>query len=221
VNAVKYFVTDLMPYMTAAIFLLGFYWKIRKWAKSPRNLHWELFPYPQSNAEQIGELIVEVVILHSLFLHNRKIWLPSLAMHWGIYHGLIGLLLLTAGLPRSVLFGFAGAVLLTLGALGLIIVRLSFKELRSISAPQDYIQLVMLAAIGLTTLTSNIPVQYLVLKDYIRGLASFNPDTAINSAIFLPLLLLQIFILYMPFSRMSHFAAKYFTYHKVKWGEPQ
>jgi len=221
VNIVKYFVTDIMPYMTAAIFVLGFYRKIRKWAKSPRNLHWELFPYPQSNVEQIGELIVEVVVLHRLFLHNRKIWLPSLAMHWGVYHGLIGLLLLTAGLPWAVLFGFAGAVLLTLGALGLIIVRLSYKELRYISAPQEYIQLGLLAAIGLTTLNSNILAQYLVLKNYIRGLITFNPDAAIDSTMFLPLLLLQIFILYMPFSKMGHFAAKYFTYHKVKWGEPQ
>ncbi len=45
------------------------------------------------------------------------------------------------------------------------------------------------------------------------GLAAPAPPLALHVALFLA------FMLYLPFSDMFHFAAKFFTYHEVRWDD--
>ncbi|MDN5348543.1 MAG: hypothetical protein PWP65_2108, partial [Clostridia bacterium] len=57
------------------------------------------------------------------------------------------------------------------------------------------------------------------IRNYFLSLFTFQPQLPLPGSYLTPLLLFELFLIYIPFTRMAHFAAKFFTYHKVKWGE--
>ncbi|MCL4423954.1 MAG: respiratory nitrate reductase subunit gamma [Firmicutes bacterium] len=214
-----YFVGVVLPYVTLLVFSGGFIYQIVRLARAPLHLHWELFPYPETLGGQVSELATEVATLRSLYLHHRKLWGRSLLMHWGIYLQVLWLLLVLGGWEKVSWPGFAGGLACLFGALGIAVWRYTDPEMRTISSPADYLNLFLVALIPLVGLITGFYGQADLLRSYLWGIASFHPIPPANGPLALNILLIQCFLLYLPFGRMAHFAAKYFTYHKVKWGE--
>jgi nitrate reductase gamma subunit len=208
----------IMPYMAVITLVLGLGYKIIYWLKAPVNLHWELFPYPRTLGEQAGELLTEVFTLRSLYIHNRNLWLPSLVMHYGIYLVVFWLLFLVAGLSLAVYLGVTGGSLVAAGSLLLFLSRFINPELRRISGPVEYLNLVFLFLLAVAGLSSGVFLDF-AFRTYIISLLVLKPNLSLPGNYLLFLLLFWLFMLYIPFTRMAHFAVKYFTYHKVKWGE--
>lgn len=213
-----YFVAAILPYFSLAFFVTGLSYRVIYWSRAPQHLHWELFPYPHTLGEQLKEMLTEVFTLKSLFLYNRRSWLPSLAMHWGIYLLVAWLVLMLLGVSLASLVGRIGGVLALLGAGLLFFMRLVTRSLRCISTPVEYINLLFILVLALSGLKSGFLGDVEAVRSYLLSLAAFKPE--LPPANYLTtIFLVELFLVYVPLSRMAHFAAKFFTYHKVKWGE--
>ncbi|KKM09752.1 nitrate reductase [Clostridiales bacterium PH28_bin88] len=218
-SVLAYFSGGILPYVTALIFVAGLAWKIDYWASAPKHLHWELFPYPHTVGAQLAEMVKEVATLHSLYLYKRKIWGPSLLMHWGIYLVILWFLLVLAGFAHASYAGVAGATMAATGAVLLGAYRLMDASVRNISSFPEYFNLAVILAISACGLATGFFAQGVLLREYVSSLVIFSPRVPTAPGILVNLILIQFFCIYLPFSRLTHFVAKYFTYHKVKWGE--
>ena len=160
--------------------------------------------------------------------HNRyRIWVFSTAMHWGIYLFVVwALLLIVENFANSaVLAGIAGVVGIVacvggaVGAIGLIIRRATTPDLARYTAPMDYFNLALLAAIFVCGLISWLGDPTLAAHEaYIGSVLSFKPAAA-SWAVVVTFLLFELLLIYMPFSKMLHYIIKYFVYHQGLWDD--
>lgn len=212
------FIGGVLPYVSIAVLVAGLGYKITYWLKAPANLHWELFPYPRTLGGQLGELLTEVFTLRSLFNHNRKLWLPSLLMHYGIYLVVFWLFFLLAGAFFAPYLGMIGGILAVAGSCALFCLRLFTTDLRRISAPVEYCNLIFVFLVAFSALTSGV-LGDSGFRTYLVSLITLRPHLPLPGTYLIFLFVFEVFLVYLPFTRMAHFAVKYFTYHKVKWGE--
>ncbi|NHM26544.1 nitrate reductase [Desulfofundulus sp. TPOSR] len=213
-----YLIAGVMPYVAVAFFVLGLGYKIAYWFKAPMHLHWELFPYPHTVPDQLKEMLTEVFTLRSLYLFNRKFWLPSLMMHWGFYFVVGWLVVLLLGFSFAPYVGTTGGVLALVGSFSLFSLRLLAGEVRKISVPVEYFNLIFIFLLALSSLLTGFLADFQV-RYYLLSLLTLKPALSIAAGYLIPLLLFELFLIYIPFTRMAHFAVKFFTYHKIKWGE--
>ena len=120
----------------------------------------------------------------------------------------------------TLIAGVFAFVLGVFGTAGLLIKRSVDEDLKTYTDPIDYFNLVCILIIFATGLASWIfeDPTFGLARDYMQGL--FTLKAAAAGPIFITfLLLLSLFLAYMPFTRMLHYVAKYFTYHKVRWDD--
>lgn len=204
----------------------GSYMEEVDWAKKPR-------PSGGLLAELL-EIGYEVVYLKKVKQHNRYgLWPLSLAMHWGIYLMLIWLFLLVldgvlqnwlhlTALSLSwpaMIIGVPAFLLGAFGSLALGLKRASDKELSRYTAPIDYCNLLFLLAIfDLGIISWLADPSFAQSRAYVVGVLTFQP-AAISGAVAAHFLLLELFFIYMPFSKLIHYIAKYFTFHSALWDD--
>jgi nitrate reductase gamma subunit len=190
-----------------------------------------------------GELkfmVPEMLFLKGLWEFNRKMWFRSFPFHFGLYLliGTIGLLVvgalaaifapgLIAGTPGTALHylytttGLLGSALVLLGALGLLMRRLTDEELKTYSTPGDIFNLLFfVVALGF------LIACYLFGRSefpgalaFTQGLLTFDTSLRIPGLLAVGLVLGATLAAYIPLTHMSHFIAKYFTYHSVRWDD--
>ena len=193
----------------------------------------------------LGEFTVfmgEILFFKEYFKSKRGFWYFVYPFHLGLFLLLAWLVLLVVGALLQIggyeiaagsdnagivvlyyLTIIAGALAFILGIFGtagLLVKRLTEVDLKSYTDPIDYFNLVCILAIfllGFFGWIIEMPA-FDSARAYIAGLILFKPgQLGILTIVFATLSLL--FLAYMPFTRMMHFVAKYFTYHKVKWDD--
>ncbi|MEW5720812.1 MAG: respiratory nitrate reductase subunit gamma [Chloroflexota bacterium] len=177
---------------------------------------------------EVVEMSTEIFLLQRVRKHNPYgVWLFSMAMHWGLYLGvgLLGLLVIEnlIALPALALLtnivGVVAFALGTLGALGLVVRRATDRNLSLYTTPLDYFNLFLLAAIFVLGLASVATAgSFAAHRAYIGGVLRFQPTMA-PPLVALTFLVFELFVIYMPFSKLIHYFAKYFTYHSQLWDD--
>ena len=249
----------LWCYLTLAAFAAGCVLKALRYAAAPMHLRWELYPLPagsggfggsyfeevdwwlrpqrRSRLAELRVIAAEVFTLETVRAHNRPLWLPSLAFHWGLYLLFaLGAALLGAGVLRAAgapvtavldggvllsAWGAAGLGLATLGALGLLARRTLEPRLRGASSPADFLHLVLLLAVFAASWGSWLVAD----RSYAAGAAFAVALTSFAAVPDLPawtaaqVVLLGLFLAYLPWSHMAHFFTKFFTWHSVRWDD--
>jgi len=203
------------------------------------EVNWWEKPMEKSFIGQIKFMVPEILFVRGLYHDNRKLWWASFPFHFGIYLVigwlvllLIGALFNIAGLSSestpavllqslAVIFGAVGFVLGATGCIGLLILRTFDSDLRAFAAPKDYFNLVFILAIFLTGLLawSSSDPSFVIFRDYLEGVITFNPATIESSLVLVNIILLSLFLMYLPFTHMTHFFAKYFMWDKVRWDD--
>ena len=184
----------------------------------------------------------EILFFKEYFKRKRGFWYFVYPFHIGLFLLLAWVVLLVAGAIVSIcgvpvaatstnigvgilyyLTLIAGILALAMGVfgtVGLLIKRSLDEDLKTYTDPIDYINLTCLLIIfatGLAAWALEDPT-FGVARDYMAGLITFKAAGA--GAIFMVFLsALSLFLAYMPFTRMMHYVAKYFTYHKVRWDD--
>ncbi len=195
----------------------------------------------KSHFAEAWAMFEEIVFLKGVFIHNRKLWYFSFPFHLGLYVITVTffLILISALLDLANLvalnqevnfigillnsliniFGYGGLVLTCLGCIGLIFQRITDKKFRFYNTPMDFVNLYFILILGVVVLITliNSNSGFIASKIFVKNLITLN-FAAINDISFIiHIILLSIFFLYFPITRMMHLFAKYFTYHKVRW----
>jgi len=205
------------------------------------ELDWWTKPNNFSLFNELREMAKEIFFIQSLYHNNRPLWFFSFPFHFGMYcliaHGallLLGAILAATGIDVSwssqnalvviifyltVAFGKAGWILSALGAVGLFFSRLFNERLRRSSATSDYFNLLFLLALFVVGLISSFTVDstFGIQRTYLAGLISFKPAVSLPGVLTAQVWIFIALLLYFPFTHMTHFIGKYFTYHKIRW----
>jgi len=224
-------------------------WELYPVAHEPGKAHYggsylEEFEWWKKKREVslVGELKVmlpEIFFLVALREHNRKLWTRSFPFHFGLYlvTGCIALSLLGGiltgfapstmeggfgGLLRTLIptFGWAGAGLGLIGALGLLQRRLATPALRNYAGPADLFNLLFfVVAFGVALLSYAIVDPGMSTNTtFAAGLFTFE-FTSLGALPTVSMVLLCLLLAYIPLTHMSHFIGKYFAYHAIRWND--
>ena len=191
-----------------------------------------------STTNELKEMAEEIIFIKSLFKKNRGLWLLSFPFHAGLYLliGFAALLIISAllqivngsmetGIAAIIniltqISGAAGIILTLIGSAGLLIKRLINYNLRSFSGFADYFNLALFIIICGSMLIAwgGLDYNFNVLRDYTASLMTVSPF-AVSGAVTIEIMAVLFFLVYLPFTHMTHFIAKYFTYHHVRWSD--
>jgi nitrate reductase gamma subunit len=173
-------------------------------------------------------MIGEILLLKGVWENNRKVWWASAPFHWGLYL-LMGT---TAGLLPAALgldapwwmavlraAGTVGGALLAVGAAWLLLLRSTDGRLRPYTAPVDRMNLALLTAFGaLTAAVAASPAGMTSAAAAVGSMLRLRAPE-VSALLAAQMVLGTLFLLYLPFTRMVHFFAKYFTYHQIRWDD--
>lgn len=204
------------------------------------EVDWWTHPLKKDHMGELKVMIPEILFLKAVKEHNPKLWLATFNLHFGLYLlitamvlSMLSGILLLSGIPM----GLDGGLIATalhylirylfiigvlqgfLGALHMMYKRIFDTGLRKYASPSHYFNLFLLGAISLTGILWWIGdsrfvthVAQLYASIFSGGAFSGPPAIAywhIGFSLF--------FLFYLPFTHMTHFFTKYFTYHEVRW----
>ena len=185
-------------------------------------------------------MIPEMLFMRGLWRINRRLWFRSFPFHVGLYLiiGSIVLLVLAAAISLVVsgaaahttsrvfrglyvASGAAGGVLAFAGALSLLARRLANPDLRPYTTAGDIFNLAFfLVTLGVLAAGLLVPgVAGPGALAVSRGLLQFDTGVRIPGLLAVGLMLGAALVAYIPLTHMSHFIAKYLTYHAVRWDD--
>ncbi|MBC8275488.1 MAG: respiratory nitrate reductase subunit gamma [Chloroflexi bacterium] len=198
---------------------------------------WWNKPQHRSRIAPIVYMAKEIFLLRGVWEHNRALWPLSFAFHMGIYLIVVMLLLsvvnavfIIAEVPLYVLnvsrgiasvLALMGYLLGSLGAIGLIIKRALDSNLRPFNTITKYFNLVFLGAVfgsGAYAWFSS-PDFASEMSLFIKGLITLDAGITLTLSLSLHVVISLLFILYLPWTDMIHFIAKYFAYHEIRWND--
>ena len=198
-----------------------------------QQVDWAARQHRATHLAEMLFLIQEIFLLKKVFTHGRRLWPGSFLLHIGLYlsiaaGSLLGLEVLSdvcgAGtfspLHRATLWlGLWGVSLGLAGTLYLLVLRLADGGLRRMSDPATFLHLLLLATMFAGWLVAGLRAEGNLtgLRKHLAALLSGRPGTIGQPALLFALFVTALFLIYLPWSRMFHFVAKYFFYHAVLW----
>jgi len=197
------------------------------------EFEWWTKPREKDLTKEASFMLQEILLLKSVWENNRRLWWFSFPFHTGMYVLVAagGLLLLSGGLELagvqtagewrggiSMLAG-SGFALGAVGAFGLLVSRFVDPRFRGYTTPVALFNLILLLAVFVTGGLALVASRNLAGSVWDFGAALVTADMSVELTGILQahVLLALVFLAYLPFTRMMHFVAKYFTYHQVRW----
>jgi nitrate reductase gamma subunit len=185
----------------------------------------------------------EIFFFKEYFDRNRSLWHIVYPFHLGVFLFvgffvllLVGALTLRADMAvagesapvwgrlvyyLTLVVGVAALVLGTAGSLGLLFRKLVDKTMGPYTRRIEYFNILFVLAIFLTGLISWAAADstFATARGYVNSLFTFADVAGVNAVIVAHIVLLALFLSYLPFTNMMHFFAKFFTYHMVRWDD--
>lgn len=208
-------VFNLLAYLAAAIFLVGFLRKVVLYFQTPSPLKIPTTPAPKTAGGVVMRLIPEVLLFRSLLkggTAEKILWFGGWVFHVSfLLIVLRHLRFFTYPVPGWVMsfqqIGIWAGLIFPLALLILIVRRFTNDRLAVISLFQDYFILVLIILIGLTGLLLKyfIRTNLVDVKAFILGLLTFSPVQMPDSPLFLiHFSLVLLLLVYFPFSKLMH-----------------
>ncbi|MBU0519466.1 respiratory nitrate reductase subunit gamma [bacterium] len=246
-------------YVSAIIFIIAVAARMVRTAKMPVHLRWELYPVPHekgrasyggSMLEEVDWwtkpqhkdevstmlfMIPEILLLKGVWEHNRSLWFPSWALHFGLYLliGDLGLLILggilaafgvTGGIIGLIAvvttaLAWAGTILGVVGAVLMLLRRLTDKNLKMFNSFSHFFNLLLIGGMCLTELVwvATDPAYAYTAMGIFTGWVTGSSIPALSAMVYWHIGLVLVFMVYFPFTHMTHAFIKYFTWHSVRW----
>lgn len=210
----------LLFYTALVIFIVGMVHKIYQFSTTPVPLKIPVAPTPLTKGGVVMRIAREVVLFESLFKSNKWIWLFGFLFHFGLALVLIRHLryFWPGDIPDILLltqpFKYAAFAML-IGLAGLLVRRIVVARIRYISAPSDYLMLIMLMIIGISgaimTFTDN-HIDIIMAKDFASGLIVFNWSNMPEQIHFIVhFLLVLVLMAIFPISKLLHIPGIFFS----------
>lgn len=190
------------------------------------EVNWAATALRPSRLPGLLEIAKEVIYLKRVREFNRYgLWAISLAMHWGLYFGVwtIGLLaveqILGTTFPFTPVVGGVAFALGAIGSVGIIVKRLTNAELGLYTVPADLFNLGWVAALFILGIVGGLmDTTFAGYRAYIGSVLTFKPTT-IPPVVLIHFIALELFMIYMPFTKIIHYIGKYFTFEQTLWDD--
>jgi len=216
-------ITLILPYVSVAVFILGIIYKLCRWLSIPVPLPITTFPVPKNPASRLGIFLKKLFLFSNLFLENRLLWLLSWMMHLAlaliIIGHIVGIYFLgkqftifgvsdQASQALSHDLGMAAGILFIVTLVGLAARRLLHPEAKASSLLSNYFELALLLAIALSGMLLRLSLteaMLLEIRQYLAALFHFQLVPFPHSpSFFWHFVLINILIIYLPFSKLIH-----------------
>jgi len=209
----------ILFYLATAILVFGLAFRIRKYIITPAPLKIPTTPAPTTRGGVVFRMVKELTIFESLFKSNKWIWLFGWLFHMGMLLVLLRHLRYFTDpvwwwVQLIQPFGKYASILMLVGLAGLLARRIVVDRVRYISAPSDYLMLLLIIGIGATgvlmTFVTNADI--ITLKDYLLGLMVFDIRTLPTDPILLVHLFMVIVLMAIfPISKLLHAPGVFFS----------
>ena len=167
-------------WFATAVITLGLAYKIHQYWRSEAPLKIPTTPAPTTSFGVVMRMLREVVLFESLFKANKWIWIFGWMFHFSLllvvarhirYFQEQPWLWVTLIQP----FGKFAAYPMLIGLSALLLRRFVVDRVRYISAPSDYLMLIMLITIGLSGLLMQLffRIDIIAVQNYFVGLTGF------------------------------------------------
>ncbi len=214
----------LLFYFATAIFVVGLVRKIIQYSRTPAPLKIPTTPAPVTQSGVVLRMAREVVLFASLFKSSKWTWLFGWMFHLALLLAFFRHLRYAMS-PDNVLwplinnnlvqaFGQYGAFAMLIGLAGLFGRRIFVDRVRYISAPSDYLMLILIFGIaGTGTLMSFVSHTDIVqLKAFVLGLIYFNwQNLPADGLVILHLGLVAFLMIIFPISKLLHAPGVFFS----------
>ena len=185
------------------------------------NSNWWTNPEAVNRSGELVYVVKEVLLLKSVRQGFPSLWVWSWLLHWGLYLYISGSVLLGASglLKIEHLRTFATAAYWAscagglVGAVGLLVLRLFQRRLRTFTTRVSVFNLLLLASIFASGLAALITIPALL------STAAEVIQNSVFSSLNLHLILVGFFLAYFPFTHMTHAYMKFFSWHGVRWDD--
>ncbi len=179
----------------------------------------------------------EIFLLKGVWEHNRSLWPFSFSFHTGIYLLVFMVFFLGVaaffdilGLPYAIIdfclavataCAYTGYFIGALGSTGLIIKRAVDTKYKNFNTPSTYFNLIFLAMVFTTGIYSLFASEdfFMEIMFLLGSLLTFDTGVTVYFPLSLHVITALLFVIYLPFTYMIHFIAKYFMYHDVRWND--
>lgn len=212
-------IVSSLLYLATLIFVAGVGRKIYQYASTPAPLKIPTTPAPTTKPGVAWRLLKEVVFFESLFKASKFTWVFGWLFHAGLFVALLcHLRYFTEPVwwwvallaPFSKFAGMAMVV----GLAGLLCRRIFVDRVRTISAPSDYLMLVLILLIAGTGLLTRFVTHtdIVAIKQFARGLFGFEFLSFGGGVVmFLHILFVAILLIIFPFSKLLHAPGLFFS----------
>lgn len=206
-------------YLATLIFVVGVGRKIWQYARTPAPLKIPTTPAPTTRAGVVVRLFKEVVFFESLFKASKWTWIFGWLFHFGLF---IVLLTHLRYFTEPVWwwvdilapFGRYAGMAMVVGLAGLLARRFLVDRVRYISAPSDFLMLVLLLVIAGSGLFMRFVshTDIVALKSFILGLMKLAPTSLPpNFVLYLHLGLVAFLVAIFPISKLLHAPGVFFS----------
>lgn len=230
-----------------AAFLVLSALKFLKYSKLSTHGRFDLYPVPKEGADKVRyggsyfeedrwwdkkrstslstevvEIMKEMFFIKTLFDNQRSLWWASFLFHAGVYilFGWSVLLILGAFVRADFVIavinvvGEVGFAFATVGAALLLARRLTDEASRVYMTPAEYFNLILILAVLVTGIASW--TVYANVYDVAAQVLTLSV-TQLPALVAVHFVLLGLMMVYIPVSKMGHYAGKFFAFHKVLW----
>ncbi len=171
----------ILFYVATLIFVGGLGLRVYQYATTPAPLKIPITPAPTTRTGMVFRMFREVVFFESLFNSNKWIWLFGMLFHAGL---LLVVLRHFRYFTQPVWFwveliqpfGIYAGFAMLVGLGGLLLRRIVLAYIRYISAPSDYLMLIMLILIGVSGMMMKFVsrTDIVAVKQFFLGLMVFD-----------------------------------------------
>ena len=219
----------LLFYVATILLVVGIARRIWTYWHIPVPLKIALTPAPTTKSGVVLRMAREVVLFETLFKSNKWIWLFGWMFHFGL------LLVLMRHLryftdpvwwwvsliqPLGVYAGFA----MFLGLVGLLVRRIVVNRVRYISAPSDYLMLLLLLGIGFSGLMMKFVAHtdVVAIKAFFIGMMRFDlQPLPLDVPVLVHLGLVVTLMIIFPISKLMHAPGIFFAPSRTMVDNPR
>lgn len=218
-----YFIGQVFPYIAVGVFIAGLAWRVLSWLKVPVPFQLTMFPAPETTAGRIMTVGKQLGLFTSLYNSDRTLWFWAWIMHVSlamvIGGHIVGIYFLTqqftligmspsASTLLSETLGTVAGIFLFLSLIVLFYRRTAIPEVKRLSDPADYFDLLLILSVVFTGMHMRMLPAHMnlpAIKAYLGGLISLQPTPIPENFIFVAhFFLVNILLMYFPFSKLVH-----------------